>query len=276
MSTQVEARKSRPAQTYDPRVCQVAWAVHEAVQPKYVIVFGSRARGDYNQDSDIDLLVVMADEPARDTYTKAAQAAFEVVRELYDPPVDVDVVDMSLDRFMYTRRAPNHVAGQAVREGVTMHGEIPPLPSSEEQDPWPDIEQRLTAAWRNLQDLEVAIEVGRLSPEAVGFFAQQAVENALKAWISALGGRYRTVHDLAELTKVIRRFPTESNTNAGEALAWLTIYAVQYRYEGARVEMEDVYELLERIEDLCHDVSARIKELYGRAVVPSDRRTPKD
>ena len=97
--------------------------------------------------------------------------------------------------------------------------------------------------------------------EDIGFHAQQAIENALKAWISALDDEYRNIHDLADLAAVIRRHPSELDTPAGEALFWLTRYAVEYRYEGARVKLEDFHGLLERVNDLVEGIAARIREL---------------
>ena len=50
------------AQRHDPNALLVTRRVQEAAQPAVTILFGSRARGDYRPDSDIDLLLI-ADRP---------------------------------------------------------------------------------------------------------------------------------------------------------------------------------------------------------------------
>ncbi len=249
---------------HDPRARAVAEAVYDAVRPVAVILFGSRARGDYRDDSDVDLLVITADDENGDwrgRYVEACAAANAKTGALYGPLMSVDVVQMPVSKFADCRRAKNHVAGQAVRDGVIVSQQ--PLPGGGQPSTnWPDIRQRFIAATRNENDLEISIEVNQ-SQELVGFLAQQAVENALKAWISAFDGSYGRTHDIAELAGIVRRYPAENDTPAGEALFWLTSYAVEYRYEGARVRIDDRQELLERVSDLVHGVADRIRSLTG-------------
>ena len=227
----------------DPRACVVARAVEEAVRPDRVILFGSRARGDFRPDSDIDLLIVTGPGPVdRRAYQRTSAAAHHKVEQVYGEPMGVDLVHLSEDVFHDGRRARNHVAGQAVRDGFDANGDKVnydnPTPTN-----WPDIRQRIANAERELRVLNILVE-GNADQEAIGFHAQQAIENALKGWISALDTDYRNIHDLAELIAIIRRHPQESDTPAGEQLTWLTSYAVEYRYEGAQVQMDDRFALL--------------------------------
>ncbi len=254
--------------SHDARACLVARAVYESIHPAEVIVFGSRARGDFRPDSDVDLLVLTSQALSNDAYGQATRAAFRAADKLYTPPVNVEVVHMSLAQFHYARRAPNHVAGQAAHDGVTMSGESPGFPPTESPDPWPDIEQRLKTTWRNLGDLQASVAGGHQSQELMGFLAQQAVENALKAWISALGARYRNIHDIGELIAIIRKYSDEMETDAEDTLAWLTAYAVKYRYTGAQVQMDDPQTLCTQVADLCQRVGNRIQTLTGRTVRP--------
>ena len=251
---------------YDPRAKSVAEAVYAAVRPIAVILFGSRARGDYRDDSDVDLLVIVPDEGAedwKDSYMAACQAASAQSRAVYgDLLISVDVLRMSADRFADGRRAPNHVAGQAARDGVVVSEQ--PLPGGGQPPThWPDIRQRFIAATRNLHGLDLNIQVNA-PQEIIGFLGQQAVENALKGWISALDDRYGNTHNLSELAGIIRRHPAENDTPAGEALSWLTSYAVVYRYHEAKVHMDDPSVLYARVADLVDGVADRVQELTGR------------
>jgi HEPN domain-containing protein/predicted nucleotidyltransferase len=249
---------------HDPKAGAVAQYVYDSVHPLAVILFGSRSRGDYREDSDVDLLVIISDDAdGRSSFLDASAAAFKKLNELYDLRVGMDVVHLTKSGFTYGRRAKNHVAGQALRDGVIVSQEsFDPVGHDEEPTNWPDIEQRFIAATRNIRSLTVLIEGGG-PQEDIGFHAQQAVENALKAWISALDDEYRNIHDLGDLAAIIRRRPEENDTPAGESLLWLTTYAVTYRYEGARVAMDDHHGLLARVTELVNAISDRIRALTG-------------
>ena len=76
-----------------------------------VIVFGSQARGDADDRSDLDLLVI---EPE----VKAPMA--EMVRlggVLGDLGIAVDVIVMSQERFDYWKDTPNTLAYRVLKEG---------------------------------------------------------------------------------------------------------------------------------------------------------------
>ena len=108
----------------------------------------------------------------------------------------------------------NHVAAQAARDGVNMNGEKQEYEPDPESFDWGDIDQRVINTDRELITLEGLIE-GNLPQEAIGFHAQQAIENMLKAWISAVGLEYKNTHDLEELLGIIRSAPDELTTPAG-------------------------------------------------------------
>ena len=84
------------------------------------------------------------------------------------------------------------------------------------------------------QDDFRALEAFESLPEVTtaifGFHAEQAVEKALKAWLTTAGARYPKVHDIRLLLKLL--------TDAGQAvpepfrrLVYLTAFAAQFRYE---------------------------------------------
>jgi HEPN domain-containing protein/predicted nucleotidyltransferase len=247
----------------DLKACAVARAVGDVAHPDTVILFGSRARGDFTPDSDIDLLIITGPSgPGKGEYQRNSAAAHQKAREVYGHPVGVDLVHLTEEDFHHCRRARNHVAGQAVRDGFDVNGEKVAYDNPEPTN-WPDIRQRIINAERELGDLEALIETPRSSQEAIGFHAQQAIENALKGWISALDDDYRNTHDLANLAAIVRRHPEETDTHAGERLAWLTEYAVTYRYHGAQVEMDDRFELFFAVTETVEAIIARIRELTG-------------
>ena len=261
----------------DPKAVAVARAVYDAVRPEKVILFGSRARGDYRADSDIDLLII-SDGPSKGRYMKAQSAASEAAHRIYGDYFDANLVWMPREKYMECRVGINHLAAQAARDGVDMNGDKEEYePDSEGTFDWADVRQRVINADRNLGDMDTMI-AGSGSQETIGFLAQQTLENILKGWISAFGAEYGNTHDLGKLTGIIRSDSQEYETRAGEELAWLTRYAVEYRYEGAQLTMDDPIELYHAIDRVVSAVEERIKMLTGveelpRYTPPTRRRT---
>ncbi|MDE2889966.1 MAG: nucleotidyltransferase domain-containing protein [Gemmatimonadota bacterium] len=254
--------KFRTRNAPDPKACAVARAVGEAVRPDRVILFGSRARGDYNPHSDIDLLIITdSDSTDRRAYQETSVEAHRKVEEMYGVSIGVDLVRLSERAFHEGRRARNHVAGQAVRDGFDGNGDKVEYDNPEPTN-WPDIKQRIANAERELGVLK-ALVVANSAQEAIGFHAQQALENALKGWISALDADYGNTHDLATLGAIVRQHPGENHIPSGEKLAWLTGYAVRYRYSNPHVVIEDRDALLSAVTETVEAIVDRIRTLYA-------------
>lgn len=56
--------KSQLKKTYEKEIKRIVSAL-QAYNPERIILFGSLARGDFNQDSDIDLLIIKDDSKKR-------------------------------------------------------------------------------------------------------------------------------------------------------------------------------------------------------------------
>ncbi len=258
-----DAAARRRAGMPDAGACAVARAAFDAAHPEdTVILFGSRARGDFRPNSDIDLLVVAGGHVNQDDYAIISAAANRKAREIYRGSTPIDIAHLSREAFDDGRRARNHVAGQAVRDGFDVNGEKVTYDNPEPTN-WPDIRQRIANAERELRTLVILVE-NDADDEPIGFHAQQALENALKGWVSALDDDYGNTHDLADLAAIVRRHPSEDDTPAGERLIWLTSYAVGYRYAGALLGLDDPGELRETVTDAVETMIARIRTLAGR------------
>jgi HEPN domain-containing protein len=59
--------------------------------------------------------------------------------------------------------------------------------------------EMLTLAQRDFKALQGMLDVETFADEIFGFHAQQAVEKALKAWLTLVGVEYPRTHDLEEL-----------------------------------------------------------------------------
>ncbi len=255
----------------DPKAVAVARAVYDAARPESVVLFGSRARGDYSADSDIDLMVIYSGQVSADTRRRARLAAMETTLRMYGNHLDADLVWMPSDRYAQCRTGVNHVAAQAARDGVDMNGEKESYePDAASGFDWADVRQRVINANRELATMDALISADA-PQEAIGFHAQQALENILKGWISAFGAEYGNTHDLERLLSIVRDNLEEDSLSAAEELAWLTEYAVAYRYEGARVEMDDPKDVYFGIDRVVQAAEERIKVLTGVSELPRYR-----
>ena len=86
-----------------------------AAKPKYIILFGSRSRGEASDDSDFDVMVVQSE---------IANRGAEMVRlgRLLRPlDISVDLLVVSTDRFEYWRDTPGNVYFEAASEGRILY-----------------------------------------------------------------------------------------------------------------------------------------------------------
>jgi HEPN domain-containing protein len=92
-----------------------------------------------------------------------------------------------------------------------------------------ELEGLLRIAMADLETAEASIDPAVFQEGAWGFWLQQAVEKALKAWLLQLGGDPPLTHDLRRLLLLLE---AEGVATADlEPLAQLTVYAVQFRYD---------------------------------------------
>ena len=201
---------------YDARALQVAQMVQQREQAELTILFGSRARGDYDElESDIDVMLVQTVEPTPDRAAAAVLAAQNDTAGVYGREVPVELIWRTLNEFRYNRRYSNSIETQAVRQGVVM-----PLdpsqtgPSSYEDDEtgydydWSTYSERLRHAELHLDEFVFQAEQNR--PDMfIGRNAQAALEHGMKALLEALGAPYRRTHDIGELLGNIRHFDSE-------------------------------------------------------------------
>lgn len=93
-----------------------------------VVVFGSVARGDFHDWSDVDVLVVADHLPGRAPDRLAA---------LGPTPPRVEVVAWTPEEFHAQRTRGNPVAEEAVAAGVWIRGDLDDLPAPDESAPPP-------------------------------------------------------------------------------------------------------------------------------------------
>ncbi|MGH7563709.1 MAG: HEPN domain-containing protein [Gemmatimonadota bacterium] len=114
----------------------------------------------------------------------------------------------------------------------------------------------LEAARKDLRALEGMNDPGTFAEEIFGFHAQQAVEKAIKAWLSLAGRQYPRTHDLEALLVLLEDGGATVPDDFWD-LVDLSDFAVQLRYESYEYEEDildrasilgSVREVVERVE----------------------------
>ena len=206
--------------------------------PLQVILFGSQAREDTDQHSDIDLLVVFAE------LSDKRKMAIDIMDALSDLPVAKDIIVSTPEELERSRTRIGSVLRYAQQEGKILwkswnapQSESSQLNGLYEKEENTDIHtaDRLegTARWlryaeEDLITAETFLGHPHVPPRQSCWLAQQAAEKALKAALIFLQIDFRRTHDLAELRDMFpeswqlkKTYPNLSN---------LTKWIVEARY----------------------------------------------
>jgi len=175
-----------------------------------VILFGSYARGDADEESDVDFLVVEPTLQSRHAEMVRLRQALRPLRI----PVDVLVVSRAV--FDEWKLLPNNVVYEANREGEVMS----PTPA----------QVSLSKAREDLYLASTAKDDPKVTIEQVGFLCQQAIEKALKAVLSHHAVRYHRGHDMANYLDLLKA-ANVAYPDPLEKSIELTPFGAQLRYD---------------------------------------------
>jgi len=92
----------------------ISEARKEGVKVKSIILFGSRARGDYRENSDWDLLVVISDSPDRKTIRSLQ---YRIHKSLSRNKIYCDVIVVSEEYYVKYKDVAGTIAYYAHLEG---------------------------------------------------------------------------------------------------------------------------------------------------------------
>jgi predicted nucleotidyltransferase len=87
----------------------------EAAQPRQIILFGSHARGDASEDSDVDLMLI------EDHVENQAAESVRLQRVLKGLILPVDLLPVTRAQFDYWRDTPGNVFFEAATEGKVVY-----------------------------------------------------------------------------------------------------------------------------------------------------------
>ena len=257
----------------DLRALQVARQLHREQQPELTVLFGSRARGDYQDElSDIDILLIRDNKPDLFQKNRIDEKAGKLARSIYGHSVEVHTLWHTTEEFDQMRRTVNHVVARALQDGIIMPGNPEEDASQYNNDTedysyeWTVTGERLRHAEQHLFMFNLAIDSQRGDmDEMIGQQAHAALEHAIKAIISALGWQYKTIHNLNELVGDLRRADPDFRFR-------LTISGQTYNQYAGRDEYERTGTRLTQIPGYADATRGDVQRLLDRAKEVQENR----
>lgn len=93
--------------------------IKSEVDPEKIILFGSRARGDFRKDSDLDLLIIEK-EPFSGGRSRLKELS-KIRRALRNTELTKDILLYSIDEVEYWKDSINHIIANSLREGQVLY-----------------------------------------------------------------------------------------------------------------------------------------------------------
>ena len=188
----------------DPHALALARAMQELRPKDTVFLCGSRAAGDYREDSDIDLFVAATERKGRFDTESAAR---EWLRE-HPPDRYASAMEMDRGEFQRFIKVTQSFAGQAVRHGIAMNGEKFCWPDSLPPDD-PELRQTvgmwLGLAAGHIEFLEMRRKLNWKWSRITGEEAGWALERGIKALLTALNDPVRFRHGITPMWRHLQR-----------------------------------------------------------------------
>ena len=256
--------------TPDAKAIAAAKHLREAIDADCVILFGSRARTDWTDASDLDLVILSQAMPEQKAMLGAQDRAASIASETFGRPLTVDVLFMTHRDFaLMSSRTINHVAARARRQGLFMPRNTEEYGFRHDEDyeendqlEYQERERRIADTnvhYRNMQGL---LDLG-FEDKDTAFLAQQTIENAMKALISALGEEYNTHHSPRALARDIQGLDPGRDWQFSSNLEQLDNFAGGTLYGPTLTPVSDYREMANNVTEDLDRIYERITQLTG-------------
>jgi uncharacterized protein len=107
----------------ESRLQQIVGSIVAVSKPAAILLFGSYARGDFRQESDVDLLVIRDHDFRKgESRRKELGLLYRAVSQCCDTPKDIILLTKA--EFLSWKETTNHIAAAALREGRVIYGQI--------------------------------------------------------------------------------------------------------------------------------------------------------
>jgi HEPN domain-containing protein/predicted nucleotidyltransferase len=213
--------------------------------PDKIILFGSQARGDATDHSDVDLMVLFRN------IEKKHDLLVDMHRELAGIKInaDIDIKATTSGEFELDRQIVGTIARPAAREGRILYDCIGIRKVC--------VLRKWISTAQN--DLAIAKELLKY-PDKTAFYAQQSIEKYLKAWLVYKEIDYPHSHSIKALLSFCMEHGGRKWAERLREAEKLTDYArlIEYPFEGEDITMADATRAIE---------IAELVELKLRAVL---------
>ncbi len=255
----------------DPKAVAVANLLQKATGADCVVLFGSRARSDWTTGSDLDVMVLNDSMPDQATILETQDAAAQIADYTFGRTVTVDVLFMTHRDFaQMSELTINHVAARARKEGIPMPRNPEDYSSmfdgdyeQNEQLEYQERERRIADTNVHYRNMHGLLDLG-FEDKDTAFLAQQAVENAMKGLISALGEEYNTHHSTRAFARDIRRLDPGTEWHFASNLGQLDNFAGAGRYGPLITPIQDYREMANNVTDDLEMIYDRIRAITGQ------------
>ena len=255
----------------DPQAVAVANLLQKATGADCVVLFGSRARSDWTTDSDLDVMVLNDSMPDQATILETQATAAQIADYTFGRTVTVDVLFMTHHDFaQMSELTINHVAARARKEGIPMPRNPEDYSSmfnddyeQNEQLEHQERERRIADSNVHYRNMHGLLDLG-FEDKDTAFLAQQAVENAMKGLISALGEEYNTHHSTRAFARDIRRLDPGIEWHFASNLGQLDNFAGAGRYGPLITPIQDYREIANNVTDDLEMIYDRIRAITGQ------------
>ncbi len=105
----------------DPVLCRIVEVIVKEIDPDRIILFGSRARGDYREDSDYDILVLKEEVKPEDRRPLQRRIRRALWREDIYGSASVDVIVQDTRRYEDLKERWDLIYYDADKEGVILY-----------------------------------------------------------------------------------------------------------------------------------------------------------
>ncbi|MBF0179126.1 MAG: nucleotidyltransferase domain-containing protein [Magnetococcales bacterium] len=102
----------------DAELAAMIARIAEAIHPERIILFGSHARGEADENSDLDLLVVVDEDFSNRSRWRELQRIRKLVASF---PMSKDIMLYSRDEVARWRDSANHIIAHVLREGRLLY-----------------------------------------------------------------------------------------------------------------------------------------------------------